>query len=311
MPPIQKRLKEVLDETRLAMLGTQLLLGLQYNAAFAQHFDRLPWEFKWLDAIALMLILITAALLLATPSFHQIAQGGHATGSMLARASLHLKCALLPLSLALGIDIALGLVTSVGIAGATAAAAAFIATALFLWFGLPMVAAARRRRGEDSMEDKKQSLEARIVQALTEIRVILPGAQALFGFQFAAVLTESFQHLSPVSRGVHLASLGLVAVTIVMLIAPAAYHRIAAGGNAEEGVLRYAIRMMLPAEGLLALGIVGDGYVTVQKITENPSLALGTSIAAAFGFAVLLYGVPIASRRRRRSPASAVGLTSG
>ena len=71
-----------------------------------------------------------------------------------------------------------------------------------------------------------------------------------------------------------------------MLIAPAAYHRIAAGGNAEEGVLRYAIGMMLPGEGLLALGIVGDSYVTVRKITENQSLALGTSVAAAFGFVV-------------------------
>jgi hypothetical protein len=48
-----------------------------------------------------------------------------------------------------------------------------------------------------------------------------------------------------------------------MLIAPAAYHRIAAAGNAEEGVLRYAVRLMLPTQGLLALGLdFYDGLLT-------------------------------------------------
>ena len=88
------------------------------------------------------------------------------------------------------------------------------------------------------MEDKQQSLEARIVQALTELRVILPGAQALFGFQVSAVLTDAFETLSATSKTVHLVSMGLVVVAIILLIAPASYHRIAAGGEAEEAVLR-------------------------------------------------------------------------
>ena len=138
------------------------------------------------------------------------------------------------------------------------------------------------------MEDKKQSLETRIVQALTELRMILPGAQALFGFQFAAVLTDSFGWLSGTSKAVHLMSEGLVAVAIVMLIAPAAYHRIAAEGNAEERVLRYTVRMMLPAVGLLSLGLVGDAYVTMRKISDMPWLALGISLVALLGFAALL-----------------------
>ena len=41
-PDIETRLKDLLDETRLAMLGTQLLLGLQYRAAFADAFNDLP-----------------------------------------------------------------------------------------------------------------------------------------------------------------------------------------------------------------------------------------------------------------------------
>jgi len=59
-------------------------------------------------------------------------------------------------------------------------------------------------------------------------------------------------------RDVHLASIAVVAVAVVMLIAPATYHRIAAQGNAEEGVLQDAVWMMLPAEWLIADGLVGD-----------------------------------------------------
>jgi Family of unknown function (DUF6328) len=171
--------------------------------------------------------------------------------------------------------------------------------ALFLWYALPLYRAMDRHR-ESDMQDEKQSLEARIVQALTELRVILPGAQALFGFQFAAVLTTRFGRLPAVSKGVHLVSLALVTIAVVMLIAPAAYHRIAAGGNAEEGVLRYAVYMMLPAVGLLALGMVGDAYVTVRLILESHAWALVVALLALVAFVSLLYLIPLMARSRRQ-----------
>ena len=46
MPPIEARVKDLLDETRLVMLGAQLLLGLQYRAAFSSGFRRLPDRFR-------------------------------------------------------------------------------------------------------------------------------------------------------------------------------------------------------------------------------------------------------------------------
>jgi hypothetical protein len=45
-------------------------------------------------------------------------------------------------------------------------------------------------------------------------------------------------------------------------------------GTAEESVLRYAVRMMLPAQGLLTLGLVGDTYVTMRLIFESHALAM-------------------------------------
>src|ERR1700760_3215778 len=114
MPAIEARLKDLLDETRLAMLGTQLLMGLQYSAAFAPRFGNLPDAFRWLDGAALLLILATSALLLANPSYHQIAADGHATWRVLRRGSSNVKYALLPLSVALGLDVAIGFVSTTG-----------------------------------------------------------------------------------------------------------------------------------------------------------------------------------------------------
>jgi hypothetical protein len=45
------------------------------------------------------------------------------------------------------------------------------------------------------MEASRTPLATRIDQLLTEARLIISGAQALFGFQFVAMLTTGFERL--------------------------------------------------------------------------------------------------------------------
>jgi hypothetical protein len=303
MPSIEARLKDVLDETRLMMLGTQLLMGLQYNAAFAQEFSSLPLAYRWLDGLALLFILTAAAFLLSVPSYHQIADHGHATGRILRRASIQLKIAFLPLSLALGADVSIAYIGAAGPWVAPLGGASFVVAALGIWYILPLHAGIRGR--EEVIDDKEQSLETRIEQALTEIRVVLPGAQALFGFQFAAVLTATFSRLPVILKDIHLVSFSVVAVAIMMLIAPAAYHRIACSGKADERVLRYAVRMMLPAQGLIAVGLIGEAYITTRTIFQSQLLAASIAVVAFGMFAILLYLTPFLARRRSRANLSA------
>jgi Family of unknown function (DUF6328) len=66
------------------------------------------------------------------------------------------------------------------------------ATALWLWFGTEWLALMFGRGKDLRMVDKPTPLSEKIDQMLTEARVVLPGAQALFGFQLAVVFTESF-----------------------------------------------------------------------------------------------------------------------
>ena len=70
------------------------------------------------------------------------------------------------------------------------------------------------------------------------------GIQRLVGIQYRAAFTLRLAHLPTVLRWMDGAALLLA---VIMLIAPVAYHRIAgAEGNAERGVLSYAMRMTIP-----------------------------------------------------------------
>src|SRR5437870_3944780 len=75
-----------------------------------------------------------------------------------------------------------------------------------------------------------------------EARMVLPGIQALFGFQLIAVFTRPFFDLDAFDRTVHLGSLLLVAVSIGLIMAPAAYHRLAETGRVTGRWVRLASR---------------------------------------------------------------------
>src|SRR5215831_14956226 len=75
-----------------------------------------------------------------------------------------------------------------------------------------------------------QSLEEAADILINEARMVLPGLQALFGFQLIAVFTERFASMSPWLQGLHLFATGLVALAVALIMTPAAYHRIAERG---------------------------------------------------------------------------------
>ncbi len=64
--------------------------------------------------------------------------------------------------------------------------------------------------------------------------------------------------------------------------------------------MRYAVRLMLAAQGLLALGLVGDAYITMRMIFEAPIVAICVAIAALMAFATLLYAMPVMARTHGR-----------
>jgi hypothetical protein len=171
----------------------------------------------------------------------------------------------------------------------------------------------RARRNQAVKEEKRVSehhqtpeqgetpLTERIKQALTETRVVLPGIQALLGFQFAVVVASGFEKLPQELKQIHLASLGLIAISTVLLMSPAAYHRIVDDGEDTEQMHRFTSQMILAAMFFLALGIAGDFYVVVDKVIGSGPLALGSALVVVLLFWGLWFGLMLILRTRRGS----------
>ena len=91
-------------------------------------------------------------------------------------------------------------------------------------------------------------------QVLIECRVVLPGAQALLGFQLIIMWMTAFYKIPQVWKLLHLASLTSVAICTILLIMPAAYHRIVEQGEDSEMLHHITARAAAVVDGLSGAG---------------------------------------------------------
>ncbi|MCC8954178.1 hypothetical protein H8B02_12155 [Bradyrhizobium sp. Pear77] len=174
------------------------------------------------------------------------------------------------------------------------------AVGLCLHFGLGM---ALRRKAKPLPPESETPLKTKIEQLLTEARVIIPGGQALLGFQLVATLTKSFQALPGSMQAVHAAGLLSVAFSILLLMTPASLHRLAYHGEDDPQFFRIGSALVIAAELPLALGIAADVAVVFYVVSEDTrsAIAIGTSV-----FVSLLtawYGLPLWHREVRHGTA--------
>jgi hypothetical protein len=306
---IAKLVKTALDETRMLVLGAQILLGFELSGVFRDGFESLPIHARYLDGIALLLMIITVALLITPESYHQIVDNGEDTGRFHRLISHMAGVSLLPFALSLGIALFITGERIFGFAAGLAAGCFFALLALSCWYGLQYLRRLQTGHKERAISACQQtmtentSLDERITQMLTEARVVLPGVQALLGFQLASVISQSFERLPTSSKAVHAASLGCITVAVILLIAPAAYHRIVFSGQDTEEVHRFGSWFVTCATAPLALGLAGDIYVVLTEITASAM----TGILIASFTLVFLVGLwhvlpaVIRLRRLRRS----------
>jgi hypothetical protein len=102
---LEKKTKIALDETRLLILGGQILLGFQFHSVFQEQFKTLSEPAKLIDLVA-MLLMVMAIALICTPSvYHRLVEEGRLSDRFLDLVSKITTVALLPLALSLGLDI--------------------------------------------------------------------------------------------------------------------------------------------------------------------------------------------------------------
>jgi hypothetical protein len=139
---------------------------------------------------------------------------------------------------------------------------------------------------------EKTPLKDRVEQVLTEARVVLPGVQALLGFQLATILMDGFDKLPQSSKYIHLISLIVMGLCVILLMTPAAYHRIVERGEDTERFHRFASVVLLVTMIPLPLGICGDLFVVLRKVTGSISLSIGIALVALAFFYGFWFGYP-------------------
>ncbi|MFC6738844.1 DUF6328 family protein [Methylobacterium tardum] len=152
-------------------------------------------------------------------------------------------------------------------------------------------------------EHEHTSLETKIEQMLTEARVVLPGAQALLGFQLVITFSEAFEKVPFASKLVHLIALGLLALTVIWLMAPAAFHRIVYAGEDTPEFHALGSRFLLAASVTLALGISADLGVAVAKVIASDAAGVASALVTLCLLTGLWHVYPILLRRRRDAAA--------
>jgi hypothetical protein len=87
----------------MLVLGAQVLLGFEFSGVFREGFERLPLHTRYLDGIALLLLVATVALLITPETYHHLVETGGDTGRFHQLISRTADYALLPFALSLGL----------------------------------------------------------------------------------------------------------------------------------------------------------------------------------------------------------------
>ena len=106
------------------------------------------------------------------------------------------------------------------------------------------------------------------------------------GFAAITTLADGFRDLPPIGQYLHLFGLSAVAVSMLLLMTPAAIHRISQRGNASHWFYKTAGRLILAGLAALAVSISTEMFVVFLKVTGAISVAL----LAGLGSLTLMFG---------------------
>jgi uncharacterized membrane protein len=149
------------------------------------------------------------------------------------------------------------------------------------------------------MEKQEISLETATTYILEECRMVLPGIQALFGFQLIAVFNESFsEKLSSAGQFLHLVAIVLVTVAIALVMAPAALQRRSQPQSVSKRFIKLSSGLLLAGMFPLALGLALDVYLITGIIVGKDAAGLVVAVVLLAIFAVLWLWLPARERQR-------------
>jgi hypothetical protein len=123
----------------------------------------------------------------------------------------------------------------------------------------------------------KESLDKNIEHLEEEARMVLPGIQALFGFQLIAVFNQRFADMGQTLQLLHLVALCSTALATLLVLLPAAYHRQTEPTEISDFLCKLGTRSLTLSMLTVAVSLSLDLLVIAQVITLSAPIAVAVA----------------------------------
>ena len=130
-------------------------------------------------------------------------------------------------------------------------------------------------------EGEKERTDRQLIELLTELRVVLPGAQVLLAFLFAVPFAARFGGISRLQRVGFFTSLLFTATGTVLLMAPSVYHRLRWGRGGKSDVIRVGHWLFVVGTAFLALGLLAGLLLVSDVVYGAWAAGIATTAVAA------------------------------
>ena len=147
------------------------------------------------------------------------------------------------------------------------------------------------------MQKHLETLEEEATHTTDEARMLLPGVQAILGFQLMAVTNQRFTLFSAGEQILYLAAFVLLALAMALIMAPAAYHRQVERGKVTRRFVELSSNFLTLAMLPLTIAFAIDTYLVARLILEDRTMAAVIAAVVALVLAGLWYGLPAVCRR--------------
>jgi hypothetical protein len=149
-------------------------------------------------------------------------------------------------------------------------------------------------------ESEPAKLARNMAELLQELRVAQTGVQILFAFLLSVVFTARFGSATAFQRAAVIVTILLTTGSTVLLMAPAAWHRLYFRQGRRVDILRWGNRVALAGLALLAAAMTGV-VLLVSDVVLGRAVAIVLACCVAALFAALWFVLPVTRRRATRT----------
>jgi hypothetical protein len=145
---------------------------------------------------------------------------------------------------------------------------------------------------ESSGHDQASRLDRELLELLNELRVVLPGVQALFAFLLIVPFNERFSGVTREERAVYLVALLASALACVLFITAPAFHRLRFRRHDKAQLIRIGNRCAIAGMACLAVAMVSAVFLVTEFLVGGRAAAALSAVIAG-PVIVLWWLVPV------------------